>query len=208
MRRSLPWILAALALAGCPTREMFLEEPIAPYQAHRIARLRVPDFQAPPAGWTIAGRARDALVSALARGTVTVVGEGDPADATLEGGVVRYEEPAMLGTPRRANTTNAFGQPSYRWEADARYEARLTIAVRLVTPDGKSVWSAEGRGEASENRVVALPWMSSDAFGPVNAVPPPADEGLVSRLREDVLADALAPLVAALTRHYAYRVVD
>lgn len=208
MRRALPLLAAALLLAGCPTKELFLEEPMAPYRANAIARLHVPDFQAPPAGWTIAGSARSAVVNALGRGTVALTPDAEPADGTLEGAVVRYEEPSYLSAPRRTTSTNAFGQPSYAWEADARYEVRITLAVRLLSREKKGLWSAEGRGEANETRVVSLPWLGSDSFGPTNPMAPPADAGLLQRLRDAALADAVAPLKAALTRHYAYRVVD
>lgn len=196
-------ILLALALAGCPTREFYLQEAEVAWQEAGITRVAVPAFEATPAAWMVADRARRAVVEALDRGTVRVVEEG--GQATLEGAVVQFREGTNPGAPRRVQrTSNSLDPYALSWEMDVTHLVEFRLAMRLVV-EGRVLWSKESHGSATESQSVPINWPGSDPLPPPAVMPHPIDPRAYDHLRERALEEALRPLLEALAVQYRYR---
>lgn len=202
----LPLMLVALALTGCPSQEFYLSQPEAPWETRGIRRVAVPAFEAMPAGWMVADQSRQAVVTALARGTVEVVEE--KPDGVLEGAVITYDEATTTGPPRRVQQSSSAGGAqavSYVWELDATYTVRVGLAVRLKDDRSALVWAKETYGDGTETSAVRLNWPGTDPMPPPAVLPTSPDRGIFMRLREQALREALEPLIGALTVHYGYK---
>ena len=212
MRRPLLTLLAALALAGCATRELVLEAAEAPWTAEGAATVEVPTFQADPAAWAVADAARTRLREALGRGTVRVVDR--QGALVLAGAVAAYLEQATPGAPRRIlRTTGGSTGPlpmgplneAYAWEMDVEQTVQVRLVLRLQRPDGQVVWTKEAAGSADESRAMLVNWPGSDPMPPPATMPHAPDPVVYQRLRERALGEALEPLLHAVTVRYAYR---
>ena len=51
--RRLALLLAAVLLAGCPTREFYLDRSQIGWEDHGIRMLELPAFEAPPEAWAV-----------------------------------------------------------------------------------------------------------------------------------------------------------
>lgn len=205
MRRA-ALLALALLLTGCPTHEFYLQHAEVPWQQQNITRVAVPAFDAPPDAWVVADTAHRTLQDALARGTVRVVEQG--AQATLHGAVTNYAESSLPGAPRRVeDSSGSMGTPlvNYRWEMDVTHDVHLTIALRVLDASGAVIWSKQTYGDATETETVTLDWPGSDPVAPPALLPSAVDPAVYARLRARALAQALTPLVEAVTEHYAYK---
>lgn len=195
-----------LALAGCASREFYLQESEVPWEAQGIRQVEVPAFDAQANAWVAAETARQAITEALARGTVQVVEEG--GQATLNGALPYYREGSNPGAPRRvlrSTGTGSLYSETYAWEMDVTHLVELKVVVRLVTERGQVLWTKESFGNANETTAVTLNWPGSDPVPPPAVMPYSADPSTFTRLRERAMAQAVDPLVEALTVHYGYR---
>jgi hypothetical protein len=200
-----------LALAGCATRELVLRDADAPWTAEGVTTVEVPTFEAEPAAWAIADRARGEIREALARGTVRVVEAG--GSARLVGAVSSYLEHATPDAPRRilrqASSTGPLpigpNLDTYAWEMDVSHGVQLRLVLRVVRRDGAVAWTRESVGEATEVQAVALNWPGNDPAPPPATLPRAPDQALFQRLRDRALAQALEPLLDAVTVRYEYR---
>lgn len=203
---AVPALLLLATLAGCPSREFYLKQSEVAYETHGIQRLAVPAFDAQPSAWVAAETARQAIIGALARGTVQVVEEG--AQATLEGALPYYREGSNPGAPRRvlrSSGTGSLYSETYAWEMDVTHLVEIKLVVRLVTAGGQVLWTKDAYGTANETTAVTLNWPGSDPVPPPAVMPYPADPGTFTRLRDRAMDQAIRPLVEALTVHYDYR---
>lgn len=202
------WGLLALAalLAGCPTREFYLQKAEVPWEARGIARIEVPAFDAPPTAWAAADEARKQIVETLERGTVQVVEASGKPDAVLKGAIANYSQTSTPSAPRRVlKESNQIQGEVYAWDMDITHVVQLTLALRLVGTDGAAIWSRDGSGTANEVNTVTLNWPGDDPLPPPAANPFPPDPSLYERLRRNALDQAIQPLVAALATRYGYR---
>lgn len=215
MMRSFGCTLAALSLlTGCPTRELVLQNAEAPWAGESIESVAMPNFESPPTGWAMADQARRILREALDRGTVRVVEPGREPTAALRGAVASFKEHATPGAPRRVlrnagssagNLPSASYNETFGWEMDVTHGVQLTVVLRLENVKGNVVWTKEAFGDATETRAIALNWPGSDPVAPPALLSYPAEPALLQRLRERALAQALEPLVQAVTVRYAYK---
>lgn len=201
-------ICVLLALSGCASREFYRQEAEVPWEQEGVRRVKVGAFQAQPNAWTVAEAARRRVVSALERGTVSVVER--QAQATLEGAVTVFEVSSTPGAPRRVivSGSDAGLRGAYRWQMDVTHTVRLAIALRVLNPDGRVLWSRESQGLQTESEVVTMNWPGGDPVPPPAILPNPTPLYVYDRLRERALDEALGPLVAALTLHYGYKGLD
>lgn len=193
-------------LAGCASQEFYLHQPEAPWESRGISSVEAPPFEAMPSAWMVADSARQQIVAALVRGTVTVV-ERD-GEAVLEGAVVTYDETTSTGAPRRvqqSSSASGLQSVSYVWELDATYTVRIGLAVRLKDAQGAMIWTKESFGDGSETSTVRLNWPGNDPMPPPAVLPFSPDRGTFLRLRDTALDEALQPLIGALTVHYGYK---
>jgi hypothetical protein len=198
-------VLAAALLAGCPTREFYLDRSQVPWEEHAIRKLELPAFEAPAEAWAAADAARRSIAEALGKGTVTLV-EAGQGQAVLHGAIVNYTQRSTPGGPRRVlkQTTTIEGQ-TYTWDLDVTHVVQLTLALRLVTASGTPLWSQEQSGMSTETNTVTLNWPGNDPVPPPASLPMPPDPLLYDRLRQNALGQALDPMIQAITVHYAYR---
>lgn len=207
-------LLAALVVSGCATRELVLKAADAPWAAEGASTVELPTFQGDPAAWSIADQARTRLRDALARGTARVV--EDRGQLVLQGAVAAYLEQASPGAPRRIlRTTGSSGNlpatpysETYAWEMDVDQAVQVRLVLRLQTPDGTVLWTKEASGDADESHAVLMNWPGNDPLPPPAVLPKAPDPEVFQRLRERALAEALEPLLAAVTVRYAYERVD
>ena len=199
-----------LLLAGCATRELTLQDAEAPWAAEGAATVALGTFQAEPAAWAIADKARSGLREALARGTVRVVDRD--AALVLVGAVSHFLEQTTPGAPRRIlRTTGSSGalppgpfNETYAWEMDVEQAVQIRLVVRLQRPDGHVVWTREAAGQAVETQAVLVNWPGHDPMPPPATLPHAPDPVVFGRLRERALKEALEPLLAAVTVRYTY----
>lgn len=214
MRHAALLVLAATILAGCATRELVLKAAEAPWASEGAATVELPTFQGDPAAWALADQARTRLRDALARGTARVVDEG--GQLVLQGAVAHYLEQATPGAPRRIlRTTGSSGilpatpySETYVWEMDVEQAVQVRLVLRLQRPDGRVLWTKEAAGDADESHAVLLNWPGNDPLPPPAVLPKAPDPEVFGRLRDRALAEALEPLLAAVTVRYAYERVD
>lgn len=203
--------LAAAVLAGCATREFVLQEAEAPWAAEAAATVELPTFQGEPAAWALADKARTRLREALGRGTVRVVEHG--GQLVLQGAVATFLEQASPGAPRRIlrNTGSSGPLPpgpyneTYAWEMDIEQAVQVRLVLRLQRPNGQVVWTKEALGDADESHAMAVNWPGNDPLPPPAVLPHAPDPEVYQRLRERALAEALEPLVQAVTVRYTYK---
>lgn len=193
-------------LGGCASQEFYLQQPEAPWEARAIARVEVPPFEAMPSAWSVADTSRQQVVSALSRGTVTVVEQG--GQAVLQGAVLTYDETTSTGAPRRVQQSSGAGglqSVSYVWEIDATYTVRIGLAMRLLDAKGATIWTKESYGAGTETSTVRLNWPGTDPMPPPAVLPSSPDRGTFLRLRDEAQREAVQPLIGALTVHYGYK---
>ena len=217
--RHLTTAVALLTLTGCPTRELVLQAAEAPWAGEGIEAVTIPNFESAATGWALADQARRELREALERGTVRVIEPGvgpRGAVAALRGAVSTFKEHATPGAPRRVlrNAASSAGalpstplSETYGWEMDVTHGVQLTLVLRLENARGNVVWTKEAFGDATETRAVALNWPGNDPVAPPSLTTYPAEPALLSRLRERALAQAIEPLLKAVTVRYDYREV-
>lgn len=199
-------VLLGLCLAGCASREFYLQDSEVRWEEKGIQRVEVPAFEAQPTAWVAAEEARRTIMGALARGTVQVVEE--KAQAILNGAMPFYREATNPGAPRRVLRTTGTGtlmSETYAWEMDVTYMVELKLVLQLVTDRGQVLWTKETFGTANETTAVTLNWPGSDPVPPPAVMPYPADPGTFTRLRDRAMDQAVQPVVDALTVHYGYR---
>ncbi len=211
MRRGVVVAVLAAMLAGCATRELELQAAEAPWAGEAAATVELPTFQADPAAWAIADKARTRLREALGRGTVRVVEQG--GQLVLQGAVSTFLEQATPGAPRRIlrNTGSSVPMPpgpyneTYAWEMDVEQAVQIRLVVRLQRPNGQVVWTKETLGDADESHAVAVNWPGNDPLPPPAVLPHAPNPEVFQRLRERAVEEALEPLLAAVTVRYAYK---
>ncbi|MDB5097255.1 MAG: hypothetical protein JWM80_1676 [Cyanobacteria bacterium RYN_339] len=203
--KRLALLLAACVLAGCPTREFYLNRSEVPWEERGILKVELPAFEAPAEAWAAADAARRAIAEALGRGTVTLVETGE-GQAVLHGAITNFTQRSTPSGPRRVQkqTTTLTGEV-YAWDMDVTHVVQLTLVLRLVTKSGTPVWSREQSGMSTETNTVTLNWPGSDPVPPPASMPLPPDPLLYDRLRQSAVRQALDPMIEALAVHYAYR---
>ena len=199
-----PALAACLALFGCPSREMYLRQADVPWETEAIAGVRIPAFDAEPAAWTLAERARLRVAEALGRGTVAVT--DGVARASLDGAIIGYAEVVSPQAPRRVVKSGGGLTNAYAWEMDVSYTVQFGVAIRLMV-DGHALWSRDNFASADETSTVAMAWPGSDPLPPPPAMPGPPDPRTFQRLRDQALDRALEPLLDALVSRFEYRTV-
>jgi hypothetical protein len=205
-RAVLALAVAAGLLAGCASREFYLSEPEAPWEAKGIATVEVPMFEAQPSAWAVGADARGTIIDALARGTVRIVDHG--GQGVLEGAVVTYDETTTTGAPRRvqqSSSASGLSGVSYVWELDATYTVRVGFVMRLKDAKGELLWTKETFGDGTETSTVRLNWPGGDPVPPPSVLPTSPDRSVFLRLRQEAINEALSPMISALTVHYGYK---
>jgi hypothetical protein len=203
--KRLAWLGLAFLLAGCPTREFYLDRSEVPWEERAVRTLELPAFTSPPEAWAAADQARRAIAEALGRGTVTLVETGQ-GQAVLNGAIINFTQRSTPGGPRRVlKQTNTIEGQVYTWDLDVTHVCQLTLAVRVLGKDGTPLWSKELSGMSTETNVTTMNWPGNDPVPPPASMPLPPDPALYDRLRENAMRQALEPMIDAITVHYAYR---
>lgn len=205
-------VVVASLVSACPTREFYRVPAEPPWDLLGPEGVAVPAFEASPDAWSLAEEARAEVVRVLERGAVEVTPRGH-ATHSLVGRILEARLATVAGAPRRVLRagTNVTGAGSnleaWVWEQDVDHGVTVKVALRLERADREALWLRSGEGRATSSRVESLAWPGSDPLPPPRTHVTPPEPALASSLRRQALAQALAPLLAALTDRYEYRTV-
>jgi hypothetical protein len=203
------WLLLAVALAGCPSREFYRIPAEPDWSVLEADGLQVPAFEAATAGWSLAEAARVRVKETLTLATLPVTAA--PSRVRLVGRLEDLRVTSAASAPRRVLRagTNVSGGganlETYVWEQELEHRLRLRLALRLERDGSGILWQRSSEGQAVQSSVETLNWPGSDPLPPPTSRAAPAPPTTVESLGRQALQQALAPLLEVLTDRYGYR---